>query len=190
MLKWITKTTEKIRSISEHKLIEAAQEGNAEAFGKLYLIYLDRIYRFIFFRVSCDQQTAEDLSQTVFYKAFQKIQEFRIGNGQGTIQAWFYRIAQNCIYDHFRTRKQSFSIDLAEELGKCDSVLEELIREDKAKKLMTGLATLHEEQRTVLMLRYIEDYSYEEIASIIGKQPTAVRMIASRGMKKLKEILI
>lgn len=190
MLKWITKTTERIRSISEHKLIEAAREGNAEAFGKLYLIYLDRIYRFIFFRVNCDQQLAEDLSQTVFYKAFQKITTFHMGNGQGTIQAWFYRIAQNCIYDHFRTRKQSISIELAEEVGKCDSVLDELIHEDKTKKLMAAISELNEEQKTVVTLRYIQDCSYEDIAIVVNKRPEAVRMIASRGVKKLQEILI
>ena len=93
--------------ISEHDLISRAQKGDAEAYGDLYEHYLDTIYRYIYYRVH-NHQDAEDLTETVFLKAWQSLPNYRIG--KTPFVAWIYRIAHNMVIDHHRTRKETVPI--------------------------------------------------------------------------------
>ena len=63
--------------LNERELVLQAQAGNSEAFGQLYDAYMERIYRFVYFRVE-DQQTAEDITSQVFLKAWSNLDRFRV----------------------------------------------------------------------------------------------------------------
>src|SRR5512136_1892925 len=92
----------------QSELVNQAKAGEAEAFGHLYEIYLDRIYRYIYFRVT-DEQTAEDLISQVFTKAWENLDRYQ-PNGRPFI-AWLYTIAHNTVIDHYRTRKDTVPIE-------------------------------------------------------------------------------
>src|ERR1044071_6299092 len=91
-------------AVSELKLIRFSQQGDRDAFGCLYETYLDRIHRYIYFRVM-DPEVAEDITSLVFLRAWEKLETFQ--SGRSPFAGWLYRIAHNAIIDHYRTRKAS-----------------------------------------------------------------------------------
>ncbi len=171
----------------EDQLVAQAIAGNPGAFATLYDTYVDRIYRFIFFRVG-NEQTAEDLTSQVFLKAWENLGRYEIrGLAFG---AWLFRVARNLVIDHYRTKKNteplgadgldpghSFDFD-----GHIDARL-------VADYLHAALHQLTDDQRTVLTLKFIEGWSTAEIADMMGKRQGAVRALQLRGLKALAEIL-
>lgn len=171
------------------KLVEQARSGEAEAFGHLYDLFLDKIYRFVFLKVS-NKQEAEDLSQQVFMKAWENIWQFQ---DEGVpFSSWLYKIARNLVIDFYRTRRAVISL---EETIESDVLLdevdigEEIVMNYDKQTLLASLNSLTDGQKDVVILRYIEDMSYDEIAKITGKNQAALRILQYRGMRKLKAIL-
>ena len=87
---------------SLEQLIEQAKNGNINSFGKVYDSLVEKVYRFIFFKVE-SRETAEDLTQGVFLKALENIEKYRKNT---SFLAWIYTIARNSVIDHYRTKKQ------------------------------------------------------------------------------------
>ena len=82
-------------------LVDQAASGNFNAFGQLYEMFLDKIYRYAYYQVK-DKMTAEDITETVFMKAWKRIATCK-GHG-ATFSAWLYRIAHNQIVDRLERR--------------------------------------------------------------------------------------
>ena len=102
--------TGKIYKPSEiDSLVNKAACGNFEAFGKLYSLYLDRIYRYTLYQVR-DKMTAEDITEEVFVKAWKAIGSCK-GKGR-TFSAWIYRIAHNHIINTLRNSQKCVSLDV------------------------------------------------------------------------------
>src|SRR5512146_851618 len=101
-------TTPIIDKHAEQQLVQRACRGDAGAFGKLYESTFDRIYRYIFFRVSDDEMT-EDLASRVYLKAWESLPRFKSGNVP--FIAWLYTIAHNMVIDHYRTRHQHVDLE-------------------------------------------------------------------------------
>src|SRR5258708_40112642 len=89
----------KTSKIEETPLVRRAIGGDPEAFAQLYLIYAERLQRFVFFRVG-DQQIAEDLTSQTFLKAWEKLDHYQM-RGLPFV-AWLFRIARNIVFDHYR----------------------------------------------------------------------------------------
>ena len=85
----------------ESKLVALASQGDADAFGDLYELYLEEMYRYVRYRIN-HKQDAEDLTEQVFLKAWAGLSGYR---GEVPFKAWIYRIARNTVVDHYRTRK-------------------------------------------------------------------------------------
>ena len=93
---------------NELELIKASQNGQNEAFGELYDEYIQRIYKFIYFKTH-HRESAEDLTSRVFIKAFEKIKTYN--EGKSSFSVWLYRIARNTVIDHYRTNKIDINIE-------------------------------------------------------------------------------
>ncbi|MGD2146302.1 MAG: sigma-70 family RNA polymerase sigma factor, partial [Anaerolineae bacterium] len=88
---------------NEEKLVRRAVRGDAEAFGDLYVLHLDAIYRYIFYRVR-DEKRAEDLTETVFIRAWEAIEGYE--HRGYPFSSWLYRIAHNTVVDYYRADRE------------------------------------------------------------------------------------
>src|SRR3990167_7740743 len=140
---------------SDRLLVERAKLGDKQAFARLYEKYLDAIYRYIYFKVGQDQMEAEDQTQKVFMKSWEKLATF--DSRGGTFQAWIYRIAHNLVVDFYRSQKNTInSVEL--ELIPDEKNLEaEVLNRFEVDAVKQALIHLSADQREVISLKYIED---------------------------------
>jgi len=164
--------------------VERCQSGEAEAFGVLYDRYLDKIYRFVYYK-TFSKETAEDITSNVFHKALEKINSF--ASDKGTFSAWLYRIARNSVIDHYRTNKNDLSLEDVFEVGVDERTPESIDALSALKTVQTYLETLDARQREIITLRVWEEKSYKEIAEIIGGSEDSIKMAFSRGIRELRE---
>lgn len=173
---------------NEHIIIKQAQKGDSHSFGVLYDHYVAQIYRFVYVKVS-HKHEAEDLTHEIFLKAWQHINSF---NDKGhPFSSWLYQIARNRIIDYYRTKKETIDIELIRENDhKEDNDFDILLdtKNDLA-RIKERLSQLTEDQQNVIIFRYIEDLSPAEIAHIMRKSESAVRVIQHRAIHILKEQL-
>ena len=168
----------------ELKLISLSQQGDAEAFARLYACYVRRITRYVYFRVT-DHQLAEDITSRIFLKMLEKLDTYQVG--RSPIGAWLYRIAHNAIIDHYRTKKTFVSLEDVHqaEVRQEDGIEEKLDLQIKSQQLRAALQVLTAEQQTVLILKFVDGLSTREIARQLGKQPGSVRSLQMRALQKL-----
>lgn len=172
---------------SEHELIVRAQNGDAEAFGDLYENYLDTIYRYVYYRLH-NHQDAEDLTEIVFLKAWQKISNYSIG--KTPFVAWLYRIAHNSVIDHYRTRKET--LPLNEQLPISDekmSLEEHILSKEEKRTLSKAIGHLSPLHQHVLVLRFISGLKPSEVADVLDRNVGAVRVLQHRALKALHALL-
>jgi RNA polymerase sigma factor, sigma-70 family len=168
----------------ESKLIILSQHGDAEAFARLYACYVERITRYVYFRVT-DHELAEDITSRIFLKMLEKLDTYQIG--QSPIIAWLYRMAHNAVIDHYRMKKTFLSLeDLRQsEVRQEDGIEEKLELQIKSQQLRAALQVLTEEQKSVLILKFIDGLSTQEIAQRLGKRQGAVRGLQMRALQRL-----
>lgn len=172
----------------EHGLLQRALNGDAEAFGDLYLRYLEPIYRYIYFRVG-SQQEAEDLTEEVFVRAWEALPTFTLRGLPFT--SWLYRIAHNLVVDY---RRRQRPLPMPEEnlrniAAPIPSPEEAAVHAQEVAMLVAALRELDDEEQQVILLRFVEDLSHGEIATIIGKSEGASRVIQHRALSKLQRAL-
>ena len=168
------------------RLVKKSVKGDTVAFGELYDHFLDLIYRHIYYRVG-NTSDAEDLTQQVFLKAWQAIGRYRKKSAFG---AWLMTISRNLIIDFYRARKEKESLDDRYEAASKDPGPAQVAEAtDEQQRLLRVIARLPEEQRQIIIMKFIEGYGYPEIAGLLGKKEGAVRVIQHRALKKLREFL-
>ncbi len=175
--------------LPEDKLITQAVRGNKQAFGQLYENYLDQIYRYIFYRIG-DHNEAEDLTEIVFLKAWEKLPQFKENAHIRNFRAWIYRIAHNLVIDKYRTRKQHVSLDNIRELQTHAPTPEEHTHmQDESQKLIQAISQLPPTLQQVIVCRFINQLSHAETARIIGAKEGYVRVLQYRALKIMRENL-
>jgi len=173
---------------NERQLVLQAQAGNSEAFGQLYDAYMERIYRFVYFRVE-DQQTAEDITSQVFLKAWSNLDRFSFS--RTPYLAWLYTIAHNAVIDHYRTRKVTAALDDVQlsQQDHAEAVENEIDLTAEMRTIKEAMQTLTDDQQKVLTLKFIEGMSNTEIARHLGKREGAIRALQMRGLQALAKQL-
>ncbi len=169
------------------QLINAYQTGDTEAFGLLYDRYVEKIYRFIYYK-TFDTATAEDLTSSTFFKALNKIGTLDLA--RGNFSAWLYSIARNTVTDHYRSHH--FAASMGEDvfnLTEANRTPETLDAHRALATVTEYLKTLTPAQREIVTLRLWEERSYQEIAAIVGGTESSVKMAFSRTIRKLREDL-
>ena len=176
------------------RLIERAASGDKDAFDQIYQQFFTPVFRFIHFKVS-DFETAEDLTQNTFMKAFQSIVVEKNFQNQGKNPlAYFLVVARNTVFDFYR-KKKDLVPDFDEETGEnlFDRLADEdknphekMIEKDQKNEVAQCLQVLENTAREVVFLKIFRELSYSEIAEILGKKETAVRKIYSRALVKLR----
>jgi RNA polymerase sigma-70 factor (ECF subfamily) len=171
----------------ESQLTARARQGDKEAYGDLYELYLDEIYGYIYYRVS-NRADAEDLTEQVFLKAWENLSNYR---GDVPFKAWLYRIARNATVDHYRTRKQSVPLDLNEPImDKQEQPEQKALNRETALRLNGAIAKLSTLHQDVIILRFVNGHSTEEIAQILERSTGAVRVLQHRALKAIQGFLV
>ena len=169
------------------------KKKNKEAFLAVYDRYAEDIYRFVYFKVSSPEE-AKDITSAVFLKAWNSLRENEIGEAK-SLAAYLYKIARNCIIDHYRQQKPTSSIEreTGESLPEIEDKSQNLARQTEINSDMAivyaKLEELKGEYKEVIILKYINELSLSEIASITGKSRNNVRVIAHRALKALKGLM-
>lgn len=161
-------------------------DKKSELFIEMYDRHIDPIYRFILLKVS-NKDLAWDIAQECFLKVwqYQKDSDSEIKN----YRAFLFSIARNLIIDHWRRKDRAATIDLegvAFALEDAGNLHEETSVKHEMLELMKFINRLPEHQKEILLLRYIEDLSFSEIAKIIGKSAVSTRVEAHRAIKKIR----
>lgn len=183
-------TEQKMSSAILTTLVQRAQGGDAAAFGEVYDALVASIYRYIYYRVSA-RVDAEDLTEMVFLKGWEKLKQYSPQNGY-PFSAWLFRIAHNIVIDHYRERPKRDALELDE-----NWVAENAEANPKAvtqtyfdqRELRAALRKLPEAHQQILILKFVNGFANDEIAKIIGKSTAAVRVIQFRALARMKELL-
>jgi len=173
---------------NDRELIEACRRGDRDAFRLLFEAHKDRVYS-IALRYSGDAASAMDIAQETFLKVLSRIQEFR---GEAGIETWLYRIAVNTCLDYQRRsqRLMPFLSELIDAVSaEGESVLHRLMRAEVEDDIQRIVARLSAEQKMVIVLRYTEGLSYDEIAAILGCSAGTVASRLNRAHKILERKL-
>ncbi|MEK7523970.1 MAG: sigma-70 family RNA polymerase sigma factor [Patescibacteria group bacterium] len=175
---------EKIAEID--KLVLESQDGNSEAFAKLYDHFIQPIYRYVFYRVGSDD--AEDLTELIFLKTWENIRQYR--KGDRNFSSWIFRIAHNVVVDHYRAHKAQDELkeDIEDPRREANTIERAHRRFDK-ELLSSAMAKLKDHYRQILILKYMNDLPNDEIAHITGRSQPALRILQFRALRALKRIL-
>lgn len=178
----------------EKKLIEAVQNGDQKAYGILIRQHQKRLFRYIYGMLK-SFDTAEDIVQEAFVKAFENIKSF---NTAYSFYPWLSKIARNLAYNNINREEKKESLDQLEEIGfdpqETDlGPLDKLMAKEADKKFYQALMALPIKYRSVFILRHFEKMDYAEIASYLKIPPGTVdsRLYRARKMlsEELKELL-
>lgn len=173
---------------THQQLVNLAQAGDTEAFGKLYDTYLDAVYRFVYFRVG-NRLDAEDVTEQIFVSMFESINRY-VDNGK-PFEAWVYRVARNKIIDFYRTRKVHVNGDEIAEQPDTQALPEELTERQLTKEaVMKSLTKIPRQYQEIIILKFIEDKENEEISSILRKPVAHIRVLQHRAIQSLRTALL
>jgi RNA polymerase sigma-70 factor (ECF subfamily) len=168
----------------EADIIEACKQGDRAAFHLLFETYKDKVYS-IALHYSNEEAMARDVTQQVFLKLFTSIDQFR---EDAEFSTWLYRIVANACIDEHRKRKRfvpfSPEIEVKNMSGK-GSQEESYRRKEMADSVRGAIAELSPKLRLPILLKYIEDLSYTEIAETLGCSIGTVSSRLNRGHKML-----
>lgn len=165
-------------------VVEGARNGDAGALAAICEKLYPRIYRYLSYKV-VDVRDAEDLAGEVFVRMLEAI------SGQtGNFEAWLFRIAGNVLTDHYRKRAvRSDTVGLPEEMASGDDPVVATERKLDGERLKQGMRELTEEQKEVVILRFIMGYEHGEVAEMMGRSAGAIRALQFRALSALKGAL-
>jgi RNA polymerase sigma-70 factor (ECF subfamily) len=176
---------------SDDALIDDSLAGNAAAFGELVRKYQDRLFHSIY-HASGGHAEAEDVVQDAFVQAFLKLKSFQ---RQSAFYTWLYRIAMNIWISRRRRQKPVASLDKHletsgfEPVSSGEDVMHGLNRNDEIDMLQAAMHELDDERRQIIVLREIDELSYEEIADMTKLPIGTVRSRLHRARQQLVEIM-
>ena len=173
---------------AERELIESCQRGERDSFRMLFETHKDKVYS-IALRYSGDEAEAMDIAQDTFLKLFSSIRQYR---GEGNFESWLYRLVVNSCLDQKRRGRRLLPLvdeflDVLHAAG--EGVLHSLLRAELSERVRTAVGGLAPEQRMVIVLRYTQGLSYEEIAEALECSPGTVASRLNRAHKILERRL-
>ncbi len=163
-----------------------AQQGDQEAFAQVYDVFVDPVYRYVYYRVN--KEDVEDVVENVFLKVWENLRKYRVKKNK-SFSAWIFRIAHNLVVDYYRLAKTRDFDELDETfvddnrqhnpIRKTENTLDK----DLLKKAMSGLKKRYQE---IIIYKFINDLSNKEIAEIMKKSEGSLRIMQFRALKALK----
>lgn len=189
-------TAAELEQIDEDELVRQFQEGDTEAFNPLVRKYEKKIYNLIYQRIR-DRETAKDISQEVFLKAFKALPGFK---GGSAFYSWIYRIAINCSIDFQRQCKRNKTLTFEELPDNVDEAVtmagsypspEKLLEEKELGTIIRkAVRRLPPGQRRVFNLRHRRDMAIKEIAQHLNRSEGTIKTHLHHAHKRLRSMLL
>jgi RNA polymerase sigma-70 factor (ECF subfamily) len=172
------------------EVIKWAQQGDQRAFDMIYDRFADPLFRYVYARCG-DASLAEDLVGDLWVRVVERLASFRLppSGVDQAFAAWLYRIAHNLVIDNFR-RKSSGNVPLDPSVSDREPTPDErAISNDESRTLHEAIAQLTPDQREVVLMRFIEERSNAEVASLTGRTEGAVKVMQHRALGALAKLL-
>jgi RNA polymerase sigma-70 factor, ECF subfamily len=174
---------------AEKILFLRVKNKDHQAYGEFYDLYIDKIYRFIYFKVN-SVDDAQDLTSEVFLKVWQHIRDDKkIRN----LNAFTYMVARNAVIDFYRQKcrkeenEESATDNNITLIDQESDLLVKQIKDSEAAEVLAELKHLKDEYREAIILHYLDQLSIKEIAQVLNKTPGASRVLIHRATNALKE---
>lgn len=183
-----------LTEVPEAALIEQACAGQVESFGALVARYEGPLFNFLV-RFCGNRDLARDLCQEAFLKAFKGLPGFRVG---APFKPWLYRVAVNAARSNLRRGwHRELGVDVLPDnmplegsaAGPPPAADAGLLRRQDGEAVQRALTQLPESYREAVVLRFVEGFSYEEMAEVLGTRVPGVKMRVHRGLLRLRELL-
>jgi RNA polymerase sigma-70 factor (ECF subfamily) len=161
------------------------------AFDGLYLLFADRVYRYLLARIG-DPGLAEEIAAQVFLRLLEKIDIYRISprDNVAIFSAWLYRLAHNKMVDVLRSNKRNQDAPLEQAAHvPTGNVIDAIEARLDFQRIVESLQILNEQQREVIVLRFVEELSIAETAQIMQKSEGAVKALQHRALEALRRHL-
>ncbi len=156
-------------------------------FSKIYDKYINQIYRFVFLKVN-SKEIAEDITSETFLKAWESYKNNKIEN----VSAFLYQVARNLLTDYYRqkSRTQFLPLDSVSIIDPSNNLKEISENKSDIETIKSALFRLENENyQNIIIWHYLNDLSIKEISKINNQSEGAVRVMLSRALKELKEII-
>ena len=173
----------------DKKLFKRIKEKDREAFLDAYDAYADDIYRFIFFKIG-NEDEARDITSAVFLKVWEYAQSRGL-DGSKSLRAFIYKTARNSVIDHYRSH--SVKVGTEEEAeGVVDQnqdihAAAEIVSDIELMKKCLG--KLKDEYREIILMHFVDELSFAEIAEITGRPVGNLRVLSFRALQALRELM-
>lgn len=171
--------------IINERVIKACQEGDREAFRLLFETYKDKVFSIAVYSFGGDHSAAGDVTQQIFLKLMTSINQFR---GESQFTTWLYRLVANACIDEHRKRKRFLPFGAEPAVKNVEDRRPQerhYAKVELANSVKLAIAELKPQFRLPILLKYMEDLSYEEIASILDCSKGTVASRLNRGHKEL-----
>lgn len=171
-------------------LVTRAQSGDGAAFDTLFEHFADPMYRYVYARCR-DAHVAEELTGDLWVKVVVHLPAFRFPHTPSDLvfRAWLYRIARNLVHDFYR-RPSRESVPLADTMSSSDISLDDHVIQDEARQqLVEAIKHLTANQHEVVLLRFLEERSIAEVATLTGRSEGAVKLLQFRALDILAQVL-
>jgi len=176
------------------ELVRRCRAGDGAAWEEIVQNYSRRIYN-LAYRFTSRSDTAEDLTQEVFVRVYRSLDQY--DPKQGDLQNWLMRLARNLIIDDYRKRQRTPHDNQADDLAdhsyhlcsRSNTVQQEMERRELGQQVQAGIDRLSPDLRTCVILRDIEGFAYEEIATTLNISVGTVKSRLARGRQELRRKL-
>lgn len=182
-----------IKNFQERQSLGRLRSRDKEAFIRAYDENVSEINRFVYFKIG-KREEADDLTSMIFLKAWNHVQNKTLEDAK-TLRALFYKIARNVVIDYYRENNGRIAISLDDEDHKIDvaddsvDTAASLDIDTDLSLIKSKLPLLKDEYRELIIMRFVNDLSLEEIADISGKSRGNVRVLLHRALNALRELV-
>ncbi len=160
-----------------------ASVSDAREFTARYDAHKKAIFNYILYRIGFDHATAEDLTSEIFLKAYEHFDSY---DRARPFKTWIFAIAHNHLVNHFTSRKVTLPLDEAIEVVKAVPLTDAIDTSMAMAKVLSIVDSLPPASRDLVIMRYVNDLTYTEIADITHKEEGAIRTALSRALETLR----
>ena len=172
----------------QENIIARARRGDADAFEQLVVAYRDQVFR-LALRMCGSEADADEVAQEAFLSAWKALPNFR---GESQFSTWLYQLTTHAAIDLMRREKRQIAADDIPEVSAADpapSPQQQAEQSEQREIVRDAILQLAPEQREVVVLRFMEELSYEEIGAVLKLPSGTVKSRLNRAKAQLKEIL-